>query len=43
MRMPSAVQAFLDANSTDDGATLIRAFSPDAVVHDEGQSLLRAR
>ena len=38
MRMPSAVQAYFDANSTDDGAALVRAFSPDAVVHDEGQS-----
>jgi len=38
MRMPSAVQAYFDANSTGDRAALFRAFAPDAVVHDEGQS-----
>jgi ketosteroid isomerase-like protein len=38
MSMPSAIQAYFDADRGNDGAALIRAFAPDAVVDDEGQS-----
>lgn len=38
MNLPSAIQAYFDADSSNDGAALIRAFAPDAVVNDEGQS-----
>jgi SnoaL-like domain len=38
MNLPSPIQAYFDADSCNDGAALIRAFAPDAVVNDEGQS-----
>jgi ketosteroid isomerase-like protein len=38
MNLPSAIQAYFDADNRNDGAALIRAFAPDAVVNDEGQS-----
>jgi hypothetical protein len=38
MNLPSAIQAYFAADNRNDGAALIRAFAPDAVVHDEGQS-----
>jgi hypothetical protein len=38
MNLPSAIQAYFDADRSNDGAALIRAFAPDAVVRDEGQS-----
>jgi ketosteroid isomerase-like protein len=38
MNLPSAIQAYFDADSSNDGAALLRAFAPDAFVIDEGQS-----
>jgi hypothetical protein len=38
MNLPSPIQAYFDADSSNDGAALIRAFAPDAVVKDEGRS-----
>ena len=38
MSLPSAIQTYFDADRSNDGAALIRAFAPDALVHDEGRS-----
>lgn len=38
MNLPSPIQTYLDADKRNDGKALIRAFAPDAVVKDEGQS-----
>ena len=38
MNLPSPIQAYFDADGRNDDEALIRAFAPDAVVHDEGQS-----
>ena len=38
MKPPSPIQAYFDADSRNDGAALINAFAPDAVVSDEGRS-----
>jgi ketosteroid isomerase-like protein len=36
--LPAPIQAYFDADSRGDAEALIRAFAPDAVVHDEGRS-----
>lgn len=38
MKPPPPIQAYFDADSRNDGATLIDAFAPGAVVRDEGRS-----
>ena len=38
MNLPSPIQAYFDADESNDGEALIHAFAPDAVVDDEGQS-----
>jgi len=38
MNLPSPIQAYFDADRRSDGEALIRAFAPDAVVKDEGQT-----
>ena len=38
MNLPTLIQTYLDADESNDGEALIRAFAPDAVVRDEGQS-----
>jgi ketosteroid isomerase-like protein len=38
MKLPSPIQAYFDADRRNDGDALLRAFAPDAVVNDEGQS-----
>ena len=38
MNLPSPIQAYFDADKSNDGEALIHAFAPDAVVKDEGQS-----
>jgi hypothetical protein len=38
MNPPSAVQAYFDADKSNDGEALIHAFAPDAVVNDERHS-----
>jgi ketosteroid isomerase-like protein len=38
MKMPTPVQAFFDADKANDSDALVDAFTPDAVVEDEGQS-----
>ena len=38
MNLPSPIQAYFDADKSNDGEALIRAFAPDAVVKDEGRS-----
>jgi len=38
MDLPSPIKAYFDADQRNDGEALIRAFAPDAVVRDEGQS-----
>jgi ketosteroid isomerase-like protein len=38
MNLPSPIQTYFDADRRSDGVALIHAFSPDAVVRDEGRS-----
>lgn len=38
MTLPSPILAYIDADRRCDGAALIAAFAPDAVVRDEGRS-----
>lgn len=38
MKLPFPIQTYFDADSRSDGVALIHAFSPDAVVRDEGRS-----
>lgn len=38
MNLPAPIQAYFDADTSNDGAALTHAFAPDAVVRDEGQS-----
>jgi ketosteroid isomerase-like protein len=38
MKLPSPIQAYFDADRSGNGDALIRAFAPDAVVEDEGQT-----
>lgn len=38
MKLPSPIQAYFDADRSGNGDALIRAFAPDAVVRDEGQT-----
>lgn len=38
MTFPSPIQAYFDADRRSDGAALLAAFAPDAVVGDEGGS-----
>jgi ketosteroid isomerase-like protein len=38
MNLPFPIQTYFDADRRSDGDALIHAFSPDAVVKDEGQS-----
>ena len=38
MNLPSSIQAYFDADKSNNGEALIRTFAPDAVVNDEGQS-----
>ncbi|WP_042697601.1 nuclear transport factor 2 family protein [Azospirillum sp. B506] len=38
MRLPSPILAYIDADRRCDGAALVAAFAPDAVVRDEGRS-----
>ena len=38
MKLPTPVQAFFDADKTNDGDALVQAFAPDAVLKDESQS-----
>jgi hypothetical protein len=38
MILPPPIQAYFDADKSNDGKALVAAFSPDAVVKDEGQS-----
>ena len=38
MNLPSPIRSYFDADRSKDGAALIHAFAPDAVVQDEGQS-----
>ena len=38
MNLPSPIQAYFDADRRSDAEALIEAFTPDAVVVDEGQS-----
>lgn len=38
MILPSPILAYIDADKRNDGGALIDAFSPDAVVRDDGQS-----
>lgn len=38
MNLPSPIQAYFDADRSDDGDLVIRAFAPDAVVKDEERS-----
>jgi hypothetical protein len=37
MKLPPSIQAYFDADTTNDSEALILAFAPDAVVEDEGQ------
>lgn len=36
MTLPIAIQTYFAAEAPQDGAALVRAFAPDAIVHDEG-------
>ena len=38
MHLPTPIQAYFDADRRSDGVAPIHAFSPDAVVTDEGQT-----
>ena len=38
MNLPPAIQTYFDADKSSDREALLRAFAPDAVVVDEGQS-----
>ena len=38
MNLPFPIQTYFDADRRSDGAALVHAFSPDAVVTDEGQT-----
>jgi ketosteroid isomerase-like protein len=38
MQLPHPVQTYFDADRRCDGAALMTAFAPDALVHDEGRS-----
>ena len=38
MNLPSPIQTYFDADTSNDAEALIHAFAPDAVVNDEGQS-----
>lgn len=38
MNLPSPIQTYFDADRRSDGVALIHAFSPDAIVTDEGQT-----
>ena len=40
MEMPAPVQTYFDADQRGDGAALMTAFAPDALVKDEGHSYL---
>lgn len=38
MNLPSPIQAYFDADKSNEGVALVHAFAPDAVVNDEGRS-----
>lgn len=38
MFLPPPIQAYFDADGSNDGEALVAAFEPDAVVKDEGRS-----
>jgi hypothetical protein len=38
VKLPSALQAYFDADKSGNGDALIQAFAPNAVVQDEGRS-----
>lgn len=40
MKLPPAIQAYFDADANIDGPAPIAAFAPDAIVKDEGKTLV---